>query len=121
MRTFLTTLLTALILACPFVCGAGEACEGSHRHSEDGNNSAPVHCPEDSDNCICRGAVQATDVRVPHSDILAPTFFPVWVVGCLAHTLTHPLIHLTIDGTPTGLAGWGGSLTVRAILQNFRC
>jgi hypothetical protein len=47
------------------------------------------------------------------------------MVGLLVD-LTHRLVlasptrHLTPDGSPTGLASWGGSLTIRAYLQNFR-
>ena len=33
----------------------------------------------------------------------------------------HPVAHLTRDGSPTGLAARGPSVTIRAWLQNFRC
>src|SRR4051812_40343466 len=34
-RTFVTTLLTGLVLACPFLCGVAEAVEGPlHHHAE---------------------------------------------------------------------------------------
>ena len=43
------------------------------------------------------------------------------LVGTIAHSPAHSLAHLTSDGSPTGLASWGDSVTVRALLQNFRC
>jgi hypothetical protein len=122
-RAFLTTILTGLVLACPFLCGAVEAVEGSHSHhaGTSTDSPSPTHCPEDSDNCFCRGAVQTNDVRVPGIDSVGlPLPFQVDAIA-LAHALLRPLAHLTIDGTPTGLAAWGDSTTVRARLQNFRC
>jgi hypothetical protein len=117
-------LLAGLILVCPFLCGAAEADHVTHRgHAAAGpsNRPAPAHCPEDSDNCICRGAVQSANVRVPGLDSIS---FPSplhGLVGILDHAPAHSPAHLTSDGTPTGLAGWGDAVTVRAVLQNFRC
>lgn len=114
-------LLTGLILACPFLCGAdeiGHSARHGHAAGESGKGSAPDPCPESSDNCVCRGAVQASDVRAtdPDVDMAAPLFLPAppLFAGLLHH-------HLTWEGSPTGLAGWGDSLTIRAFLQNFRC
>ncbi len=120
LRTFLTSLMAVLVLACPLVCGADEACQETHRHSEAEKESAPPHCPEDSDNCICRGAVQTVDVRASFSHPLTEPSFAFWTVGSFNPSLSHSLTHLTIGGTPAGLAGWGDTLTVRALLQNFR-
>lgn len=124
MRLVLTTILTCLILVCPFVCGAAEDGHSSHRdHATQGtpDDSTPVHCPEDGDSCVCRGAVQSSDVKVPHSDAVGlPHFLHAHAAG-LAHSLSHWHAHLTSDGHPAGLAGWGDSGAVRALLQNFRC
>ena len=123
MQTVLATFLTGLILACPFICGVAEAVEGSHQHHAAGQSGtpAPAHCPEDSDNCICRGAVQSGDVKVPDSDAIGLLLPFGGQVGLLAHAPAHSFAHLTRDGTPTGLAAWGNSTAVRALLQNFRC
>ena len=122
-RAFIATILTGLILACPFICGAAEAVEGSHQHHAAGQTGtpAPAHCPEDSDNCVCRGAVQFGDVKVPDIDAIGLPLPFGGLVGLLAHAPAHPQTHLTRDGTPTGLAAWGNSTAVRALLQNFRC
>jgi len=124
MRIVLTLLLTGLILACPFLCGAGEACHDTcceHEAAGSSNGTVPVHCPEDSDDCICRGAVQAADVRVPGIDAIGLPLALLALVGILDHAPSHSLAHLTSNGTPTGLAGWGDASTVRAVLQNYRC
>ena len=123
-RTFVTILLIGLILACPFICGAAEACHITHREHAAGspsNSPAPAHCPEDNDDCVCRGAVQSSDVRVPNSDAIGLPLPLLGLVGDLAHSPAHSLAHLTTDGNPTGLASLGNSVTVRAFLQNFRC
>lgn len=121
-RTLAVLFLAGLIFACPLLCGAVEDCQVAERAHSDGSPShAPAHCPEDGDDCVCRGAVQATDVRVPHGDVNGLPALLQGLVGILAHSPAHSLAHLTSDGTPTGLAGWGTSLTVRAVLQNFRC
>lgn len=117
-------LLTGLILACPFVCGAAESGHVTHREHAVGvpsGGSAPTHCPEDDDDCVCRGAVQSSDVRVPHSDAIGLPLPLHGLVGDRAHSPAHSLSHLTTDGNPAGLARWGDSLAVRAFLQNFRC
>jgi hypothetical protein len=122
-RTFVTTLLTGLILACPLLCGAAEACHVAHgEHGASPEKSpAPAHCPEDSDDCICRGALQSADLRVPGIDALGLSLPLQGLVGILAHSPAHSVSHLTSGGAPTGLASWGDSITVRALLQNFRC
>jgi hypothetical protein len=123
-RTIVALFLTGIILACPFLCGAAEASHLTHReHAAGGpsNGPAPAHCPEDNDNCVCRGAVQSSNVRVPNSDVISLPLPLHGLVGTLAHSPAHSLAHLTSDGSPTGLASWGDSVTVRALLQNFRC
>ena len=120
MRVFLSALLTVLILTCPLLCGAAEAGHVTHREHPV-SSPAPGHCPEDADNCICQGAVQSADVRVPGVDAISSPLPPHGLVGVLDHAPAHSLAHLTSDGTPTGLAGWGDAVTVRAYLQNFGC
>lgn len=122
MRSLIVTFLTGLILVCPFVCGADE--EGhdvSHGHAAGSNGSGdhgPTHCPESSDNCVCQGAVQTASVRAfaPDADASGPLF--LFVPPLVS---AHPHHHLTWEGSPTGLASWGDTLTIRALLQNFRC
>ena len=124
MRSCIALLLMGLIFACPFVCGLAEdACATNTHHvgGEQSGKPGSSHCPEDGDDCICSGAVQSSDVRLPELDAVSQPFLRLHLIGCLPHSPSHPLIHLTIDGTPTGLARWGDSLAVRAFLQNFRC
>jgi hypothetical protein len=120
-RVFLSALLTVLILACPFICGAAEAIHLARGHHAGSSPIVPAHCPEDSDDCICRGAVQSADVRVPGVDAISSLLPLHGLVGILDHAPAYSLAHLTSDGSPTGLAGWGDAVTVRAVLQNFRC
>lgn len=82
---------------------------------------APAHCPDAGDDCVCGGVVKSSDARVPHGDPIGLPLSLFGLHGFLPHAPAHPLAHLTFDGTPTGLASWGDSLTVRAFLQNFRC
>lgn len=122
MRSFVHTLLTCLIIACPFLCGA-DAVGHSVQHEassagDSGNHHVPDQCPEGSDNCVCRGAVQASEVRSDTPDTIASR--PPFLLVPTPHR-THSLHHLTQDGSPTGLASWGDFLTIRALLQNFRC
>jgi hypothetical protein len=115
--------LIGIILACPLLCGLAEAGHDAHREHGSGqaDSPAPAHCAEEADDCICRGAVQSIDVRVPDS------YFAIessWLEGfgvSITRPLPHFFAHLTCQGSPTGLASWGDSSTVRALLQNFRC
>jgi hypothetical protein len=120
-RDFLVTLLTGLLLACPLVCGADEIGHGAQHDAASGSGDdrdhAPDQCPEGGDNCVCRGAVQVNGLRSIALDAIAPG-----PPGSLSPEprFAPPTHHLTLDGSPTGLASWGESLTVRAYLQNFR-
>ncbi len=125
-RSFAIMLLIGSILVCPFYCGAAEA--GHSAHHLKGANAAgprdhdgPDDCPQEGDNCICRGAVQAADVRLPALDLAGSPLPAHGPAGLLDHAPCHSLTHLTCEGTPTGLAGWGDTITVRALLQDFRC
>jgi len=122
----LITLLSGLLLACPLLCGADEA--GLHAHATTlGQDGQPTDhsdhdCPEGSDNCVCKGAVSSAgnDVRgAVRSITLAPALFYLPAIAPLAIGLCQH--HLSWKGTPTGLAGWGDSLTILALLQTFRC
>jgi hypothetical protein len=110
-----------MILACPFVCGACETCHGLCANADPDNGSSPIHNPEDTDDCICRGAVQAGDVRLSPLELSSDLILPDSVHAQVSAAIPQAFVHLTIDGRPAGLASWGDSLTVRARLQNFRC
>ena len=121
-RSCATYALVGLLMLCPFVCGEAEIGHGvTHRHettdSAPERSHGPAHCPEGGDNCICEGAVQAGDVHVTDSHDAG---LPLGFAAILA-TPPRPIAHLTWDGSPTGLAGWGDHPTVRAYLQNYRC
>lgn len=120
-RRLVSMLLSGLILACPYLCGADEAGQRmGHAHvaGQSGSDDAPAHCPESSDNCVCQGAIQTNDAgaTTPDAEGSTPFFFVI-----PTFLFAHPLHHLTCEGSPTGLASWGDSLTIRAVLQNFRC
>lgn len=119
MRGLLTALLAGLIFACPLLCGADEIGHGAQYGHAAGDEGGDSHnqCPEGSDGCVCKGAVLSADMKAATtSQRVSPPLF------ILAPKLTvlPPPHHFTWNGAPTGLAGWGGSLTVRAYLQNFR-
>ncbi len=115
--------LIAILTLCPVFCGTEEADHGTHWHGTSAGNdsdelpASPGHCPEDGDNCICQGAIQSAAVRVSDAFVVALSSPLVFALA----TPPHPLAHLTCEGAPTGLAGWGNSHAVRAFLQNFRC
>jgi hypothetical protein len=117
----INTLLTWLIISCPFVCGAdfvGHSLQHGDCVGESESEQSPVQCPESSDNCVCQGAVQSSGVRAtsPFTEPSVPLFHmaPSWFVA-------HPANILSCDFSHSGLASRGDSLTVRALLQNYRC
>lgn len=123
-RFFASLLLIGSILICPFLCGAAEAGHTAHHLSGASvprDHSAPDDCPEEGDNCICQGAIQSAEIRLPDLDVTSSPLPLHGLAGLLDHALSHSLAHLTCEGTPTGLAGWGNTITVRALLQDFRC
>ena len=78
-------------------------------------------CPGGEDSCLCSGTVQGDDAQAPDSRGVG-TSNPLdghLDAGNQVHL--HAFVHLTSNGQPAGLAGWGGALSVRAFLQNFRC
>lgn len=120
MRGLVAVLLVGLVIVCPLLCGASEAACGAHEHNASQDcpeePARPAHCPQDQNNCICNGAVRADEARAFDLDVIGFIDLPA-----LVHTPPHPISHLTWEGSPTGLAGWGDLLTVRALLQIFRC
>jgi hypothetical protein len=64
--------------------------------------------------------VRSADVRIPDSDSISFQLPRDGQVGILEHAPSHALARLTSDGTPTGLAGWGTAIRIRALLQDFR-
>ena len=125
MRNLLTLFLIGFLGICPVLCEAAGFAEGLHGCCEvDATcphpGEAPSPCPDDGGSCICNGAIQAAAVRIPdaHSTVLpAPVFLTLPAVALRQA----PLHHLTWDGAPAGLASFGDSGTVRALLQNYRC
>lgn len=119
-RCLVPVLLIGLVLACPLLCGpcgAADIGHGSTTSDGSGHEHGGNGCPEDSDNCVCRGAIQSLETR----SVSPSTDLPSLV--CLLAPIDPPLPpdhHLTGTGGPTGLAGWGSSLTIRALLQNFQ-
>ncbi len=103
------------------LCGADELGHGvkhAAASGDAGGGHIPDQCPEGGDNCVCRGAVQANGARANAPDAIVAG--PLFSLAPPRH-LTPPVAHhLTADGSPTGLASWGESLTIRAYLQNFR-
>jgi hypothetical protein len=117
------SFLIGIILACPLLCGLAEAGHDAHQEhaSSQPDGPAPGHCAEESDDCICRGAVQSVDARVPDSYFAIESFWLEGFGDLLARPMAQSPAHLTCEGSPTGLASWGDSSTVRALLQNYRC
>jgi hypothetical protein len=123
-RTLLTSFLIGMLLACPAMCRIVEVAHqpGCGEAQDEGSPAwpAPDPCRDECVSCICDGAVQADDARVPD---LASVSSP-WdsISGPIACPLAVPPgHHLSHDGRSAGLAGWRDAVAVRALLQNFRC
>ncbi|SIO62509.1 hypothetical protein SAMN05444166_7067 [Singulisphaera sp. GP187] len=121
MRSLLASFLALLITLCPLLCGAAEFGQGAHRHdvpeSTSHDSSTPDQCPEEGDNCICQGAVQAGHVRFFGADAVDHTI----LVGVLFPSALQSLTYLTKERSSTGLGHWGNALAIRSFLQNYRC
>lgn len=113
----LNVILAAILVICPAVCGATEVGHDAHEHSTPEAPESPTHCPSGGEECICGGAVETGAVRVPALKTEAP--LPLTLSAPVLNT-PPPAHHLTRDGTPTGLAGWGSTSTIRALLQVYR-
>ena len=91
MRIVTALFLIGLLSACPVVCGAFEVGHDSHGlETQTGtpcDPASPVHCPPDADDCICQGAVQTVDVRVPSSADGIGLLLPFLA---FSHTPPHP-------------------------------
>ena len=124
MRNLVSLLLIGFLGICPILCEAAEIVQDLHGCEVDAScphpEEVPSPCPDDGGSCICNGAIQATTVRLPdaHSAVLPAPFFLTLPAVALRHA---PFHHLTWDGAPAGLASFGDSGTVRALLQNYRC
>lgn len=122
-RSLTPILLIGLVLTCPILCGPGGPSEIGHGSECGGASGDPCRndggggCPEDRDNCVCRGAIQSVETRLDTTFTLATS--SVFLIAAVDPPIP-PRHHLTWAGEPTGLAGWGDALTVRAYLQNFR-
>jgi hypothetical protein len=116
-RACITTWLIGLLILCPQLCGGDGSDQAARHHDAGHSRNTPAHCPGDAENCICQGAVQVDQVRVPDSGILA-TAELFADLAPPAGNLADPGLE---DGAWTGLARWGSPLEVRAFLQNFRC
>src|SRR4051812_46494562 len=105
-RSFVALVLMGMILACPFLCGVGEdPCAAIPHHAGGATDGpSPGHCPEDGDDCICRGAVQPSEVRVPRLEGIGLRLDVLGLAAAPAHSPAHSLARLTPDGHPTGLA-----------------
>lgn len=121
-KSFLSLMLTALLLACPLLCRADtvgcctsqcEAAEGA----DDGQTPGPV--PNEATSCICAGAV-----RGPNSQLDSETGMGEWspVSSPTAYILAAlwgrptPALGARPLGSPTG-----GPRRAHLMLQNFRC
>jgi hypothetical protein len=119
MRLAVVLNLVAVVLLCPFICGAAEGDQPAHRprpgncHADD--PSAPIHCPDEGTSCLCQGAIRSAEVR-SDTDGVALTAHIAW-----QRDLPAQLLHLASPSRawpdrPDTLA-----LSPRALLQNFRC
>lgn len=126
MRSLLTLLLIGVVAACPLFCEAAGSGQGLHQCQPDtacDEHGAPnpLPCSDDGGNCVCSGAIQAAGVRVSDHDDPAP-LTPPTLFALPALALRHPCsLHPIRDGAATGLAPFGDSGTVRALLQIYRC
>jgi len=123
-RNLVTLFLIGFLGICPLLCEAAEIAQDLHGCEVDSTcphpGEPPSPCPDDGGSCICNGAIQAAEVRLPdsHSAVLPVPVFLTLPTVALRHP---PFHHLTWDGAPTGLASFGDSGSVRALLQNYRC
>ncbi len=124
MRNLLTLFLIGFLGICPLLCEAAEIAQELHGCEVDvccpHPGEAPSPCPGDGGSCICNGAIQAAEIRLPdsHSGVLPAPVFSTFPAVAFRHA---PFHHLTWDGAPAGLSSFGDSGTVRALLQNYRC
>lgn len=125
MRLLRVLGLVTAILLCPFVCGVANEHAGAQQtecpNDDPCESGAPIHCPAESGNCVCQGAIRATDVRVGDLDsaylsMLTNVLLPAH------HIFTGEfLVSVSLPHTPFALTASADSLSVCALLQIFRC
>lgn len=122
LRRVVASTLVALLMYCPFICGAVDVGHGTtHGHTSCATLPERVHgsthCPESCDNCICDGAVRTEDTRAPE-----PQMMQLPVAFAIPSGPPFRLApHLAQNGSPPGVLDPGDHSTIRARLQNYRC
>lgn len=120
MRTFVSLILAALILACPQLCRAEAlGCCDDHAEAGSPNDSTPLPLENEAASCICAGAIRDSSSRVVShttlgdwsSDLspLAVSLFVSWTVPQGVRS-----------GSPPGRPG-GGPIRIHLMLRNLRC
>ena len=126
-RTLATYLLVSFLLACPFLCKAGEPgccaghCEDAESQADDSQRPPP---PQDEPvSCICAGAIHGTGVRnIPAP---APTGSLLPLDGRFGPGVAPASLSLAArlarDGASRDLAGRGGGRRIQTLLGQYRC
>jgi hypothetical protein len=123
-RNLVTLFLAGILGICPLLCEAAGIAQDLHGCEVESTcphpGEPPAPCSDDGGTCICNGAIQAVDVRMPDLD---SAFLPASASLCLpSHAPRLPLAPLpSREGGFVGLAGSGDATSVRSLLQNFRC
>jgi hypothetical protein len=124
MRALFTYSLVGLLLACPALCRAtDDGCCADHEVTSGTPNKHHTPAPsDDAANCICGGAIKATDNRVHGHDpgSLSPAPDTTLSDSLWLHYSQLTLPHVG-GGSPPEEDGWRGSRRVHALLQRFRC
>jgi hypothetical protein len=118
----LTRVFVAItLLACPYVCGAGELDRCAHDSCStccpDESRHAPLHCSDEAGSCVCQGALRGQvganegPAHDSHADLFSIPCSPplTKTVGTLSAALCRAM-------RPTATAS-----AERALLQIFRC
>jgi hypothetical protein len=113
----LPQLLAALIAFCPLVCEAESVNFRARDHDACHRDSSPTPCSDESNGCICQGAIQAGSVRVDVPDLTGQILQICETIPSVAPSLA-PLVSLGVC-QGFGILRPGGC--PQAALQNFRC
>ncbi|AMV40877.1 hypothetical protein [Planctomyces sp. SH-PL62] len=120
-KSFLSLMLAALLLACPQLCRAdlvgccASQCEGTEG-SDDRQTPGPVQ--NDATSCICAGAVRGPDSQLDSETgpgEWSPLSSPAAYILAALWGRPTPAFGAT-PGSPTG-----GPRRAHLMLQNFRC